>query len=389
MILTSSYPRYAGDYAGIFVASLASALQRTNFKVVVVAPHGPSLAAHETTDGVAIIRYRYAWPSTMERLAYGGGILPNLMSSWAARLALLPYVVATLFACLRYGRNQTVIHAHWLHNGTLAVLCKYFIHRPVVVTVHGPDLSTLSRFRVGRWMIRWTCRRAAGVIAVSESIRQKIIVLGIDADKVRHIPNGVPDEDEFLAIPLNQRADGHRLLYVGRLVPQKTVGNLLISLRTVLKEEPATTLTIVGEGPLRVELEAMTKQLGLEKIVNFVGAQSRRRIPGWFRQADIFVLPSRVEGFPIVILEAMAAGRAIVATATEGVPEIIQDGQNGRLVPTDDPAALADAILSLLRYPHERQRFAVAARSTISKRYRWSTIASTTAQYYVECATAR
>jgi glycosyltransferase involved in cell wall biosynthesis len=137
------------------------------------------------------------------------------------------------------------------------------------------------------------------------------------------------------------------LITIGRLEPQKGLAVLLDAMPTLLEEFPRLRLVCLGEGSLRAQLADQVVRLGLQTVTHFVGFQTD--VASWLGIADVMVLPSFYEGLPLVAIEALAAGRAVVATAVDGTPEVIRDGVTGLTVSPGDPAALALAIGRLLR----------------------------------------
>lgn len=172
---------------------------------------------------------------------------------------------------------------------------------------------------------------------------------------------------------------GPRLVLVGRLAPQKGHRDALAALQLIRQHIPMAELLMVGEGELRGELERMTVELGLTSHVQFVG--QREDIPQLLAQSDVLISPSLWEGFPTVILEAMAAGVPVVATNVSGSRELVRNGVTGMLVPVNQPQALADAIMQLFRQPEMAHKFALQAQLEV-QHYRFDTIAEEYAELY-------
>jgi glycosyltransferase involved in cell wall biosynthesis len=148
---------------------------------------------------------------------------------------------------------------------------------------------------------------------------------------------------------------------------QKAHDILLRALPSVLEKFPDVVLLIAGEGVLRQELEAEAMQLRISERVKLLGVRSDTSV--LMSASDLFLFPSRFEGMPNALLEAMGYGLPVIATGVQGVDEIIRDGENGILIPLDDPKAVSKAILRLLDNPEERRRLGKAARETIEKEY--------------------
>jgi len=196
----------------------------------------------------------------------------------------------------------------------------------------------------------------------------------VSPDKVVTIYNGV-QTNEFAALAARAAARGRRAFgipagaplvgAVGRLHRQKGFTDLITALAQVREHLPAVRLLLVGDGELRGDLEAHAQALGLSEVVTFAGL--RTDIPEILAELDLFALPSLWEGLPNVVLEAMAAGLPVVATAVGGTPEVVVDGVSGLLVPPHDPAALAEALVFLLRDPGMRRKIGQAGRKRVGQ----------------------
>src|SRR6476661_3487807 len=149
------------------------------------------------------------------------------------------------------------------------------------------------------------------------------------------------------------------------------------------RTEKGLTRAVAGEGPARESLEALSRQLGLSDCTVFAGA--RRDIPRILPLLDLFVLPSLYEGFGIAILEAMAAGKPVVATAVGGIPEFVVPGETGLLVEAGNAAALADAIGSLLRDPERARQMGIRGRARVLAAFQMSTVVRRHEQVYEAC----
>ena len=218
-------------------------------------------------------------------------------------------------------------------------------------------------------MERFVAHRADRVISVSEHDRQSGVEAGLlPPDRTASIPNGIAVGPAAQGSRLTQRsADAAEVLIVGRLVPQKGIPVLLEAARTVLRSHPRARFTLAGDGPLRLELEAQAKRLGISQQVRFLGTV--RDTPELLARCDLFVLPSLWEGMPLSLLEAMAAGRPAVATAVSGSAELILDEETGLLVPPGDAAALAAAMARLLEDPATAEAMGTRARDRVRREF--------------------
>lgn len=211
------------------------------------------------------------------------------------------------------------------------------------------------------------------LVAVSEQVRLDAIAEGIRPQRIVKIANGIDISRVDPADVFRVRAelgvsDGDVLLLsVGRLMYQKGHTILLKALPAVLAEFPKIQAVIAGGGPLLAELRAEAGQLNISGQVKFLGM--RDDIPTLLSSADIFLFPSRFEGMPNSVLEAMGYGLPVIATDVQGVSELIRNGENGIIVPVNDPSAISRAILYLLKNPEARLRLGRAAQETIKNEY--------------------
>jgi glycosyltransferase involved in cell wall biosynthesis len=213
------------------------------------------------------------------------------------------------------------------------------------------------------------------IICVSEGVRSTYAEVGVPEDKLRVVLNGIPvdprPQPEDLALKVRSELGldpGDRLvLAVGRLTEQKGYTYLLDAACTVTAELPDTHFLLAGDGPLETQLRARARACGAGRNVHFLGPRPgvRHLMPA----CDLFVLPSLFEGLPLVVLEAMSAGRAVVATSVCGTEEAVADGVTGRLVPPRDADALAAAITYTLRNQEVRDEWGDAGRERVSVQF--------------------
>lgn len=203
--------------------------------------------------------------------------------------------------------------------------------------------------------------RAKTVVVPSEFLRGLALGWGIDAERLAVVPNPTP-----FAPPLDDRPalrerlgiEGPTIAFAGRLTAAKSLGVALSAVGLL----PGATLLVVGDGEERAQLERAAGER-----VRFLGAQPHDEVLRLFRAADVVVLSSRWENFPHVLVEALAVGTPVVASAVGGVPEIVEDGVNGLLVAPEDPGALAAALRRVLEEPGLRDRLASAAQGSVDR----------------------
>ncbi|MBF0128018.1 MAG: glycosyltransferase family 4 protein, partial [Magnetococcales bacterium] len=230
----------------------------------------------------------------------------------------------------REGHDFQLIDAHYFYpDGVAAALLGQRLGVPVVITARGTDVNLIPRDPLPRRRILWAGRQAAAVITVCQALREALIDLGMAADKITVLRNGV-DPDHFrpmdrVMLRRELGLHGTVLLSAGHLVARKG-HDLVIGALPFL---PEVHLVIVGEGPERGALEQLALRLGVADRVRFAGLQPRERMPLWFNGADALVLASDREGWANVLLEAMACGTPVLATPVWGTPEVVNSPDAG------------------------------------------------------------
>lgn len=211
---------------------------------------------------------------------------------------------------------------------------------------------------------RLAYRAATTVVANSPAARQILEQEGLAPGSIAVIPNGV---DAAAFAERRPRAAIDTIVTVANLRPEKSHETLIDAAAILVRDFPALRFRIVGSGPRRAELEALAAARGLSAHIEFLG--HREDVPALLRDADAYVLPSRSEAFPNGVIEAMAAGLPIVASAVGGLLDLIDNGKTGRLVPPAEPEALAAAVRALIEAPAEAAAMGAAARAAVVQQY--------------------
>lgn len=280
----------------------------------------------------------------------------------AVKMADLPHALGNVAPAMLTGvlsGRWDVVHAHaYGYFPTFAgALSKVLDRSALVITPHSdPGRPTREKRAFDRVVPRATLRRAHRVIALTESERSYLESLGVAPDRIAVIPNGV-DMAEFSSFhPRTDRGHPVRVLFAGRCYPEQKGLEVLMHAMARLRERKDIELRIVGEdwGGHDV-VRSLTRTLGLGDGVTLVGKVTRPALLEEFRRADVFVLPSLFDSFPIAVLEAMAAALPVVATRVGGVPDVVADGQTGLLVAPGDPHGLADGLRQLADDPAARR----------------------------------
>jgi glycosyltransferase involved in cell wall biosynthesis len=370
----------------VHVAELSSALARRGHDVVVYTrrdyPKLPECV--DTEHGYSVVHVP-AGPACVlpkdQLLQYMYGFARFLDDQWVAY-------------------RPDVAHAHFWMSGVATQRAARSHAVPMVQTFHAlglikrlhqgiDDTSPDCRIRVEAGI----AREADWVAATSTDEVFELARMGRSRSRTSVVPCGV-DVDAFTPHgPVAPRADRPRIISVGRLVPRKGFGSLIRALPRI----PHAELVIVG-GPSRAELandaEAqqlvrLATQLGVADRVRLHGAVTRDEMPALLRSADVVACTPWYEPFGIVPLEAMACGVPVVATAVGGMRDTVVDDVTGRLVPPKDPAALGEAIASLLRDRGRRKALGEAGRERARSRYTWDRVAADTERAYEKVTPVR
>lgn len=298
-----------------------------------------------------------------------------------------PADVVTLARLMRLASRADVVHLHSSKAGFVGRLAALLSgrRRRCLFTPHcwsfwmASGLEERLYTSLERLAAPW-CRT---IVAVSEEERAAALERGVGrAAQLVVIPNGIA-LDRFAAEP---RPVPGRIVMVGRLAPQKRPDLLVRAFARLRHEFPDAHLQIAGDGPTAAEVRALVTELGLGDVVELLGA--RTDVPEILSRAACVALPSAYESAPYALLEAMAAGAPVVATAVGGMPETIDDGRTGLLVPPGDVDSLTAALRRLLADPQMAAELGAAARETVARDYGRETMASRLMAEYAAIAGA-
>jgi glycosyltransferase involved in cell wall biosynthesis len=266
--------------------------------------------------------------------------------------------------------DADVIHAHWTLSALCAQPASKLRGKPLLATVQGSDLLEASYGFIGSGMAALALRKCANVTALSLSLASRAKELGVPAERVQIIPNGVdvswftpPDEDPKDVV----------VTYVGSLIPRKGVNFLLGAIPSIVEARSDTQFLIVGDGPQRGELEQLTTDLHVGGSVRFLGAQPPTMIRSLLRKSTLLVLPSKQEGFGVVLIEAMACGVPVVASNVDGIQDVVTSSA-GILVEPGSSPALSSAIVDLLGNGARRVLMGAAGRQRAVQEYSWDIV---------------
>ena len=283
-----------------------------------------------------------------------------------------PVAFARLLALIRRARPR-VVHTHLQAANLYGRLAAWLAQVPVLIaTEHNVYVGKPRRYVV---VERWLARETDVLIAVSENVRRFLAEqLGVPPATIRVVRNGAaavaPSSARIAELRARLGPTGARrpvVATVASLTAKKGHAFLFEAVARLRAQNIACTLVLAGDGPERQRLQATAERLGLTEFVHFLG--SVPDVGSVLAVADVIVLPSVVEGLPLALLEAMLAGKPVVATAVGGIPEVIVSGDNGLLVPPCDEAALTDAIARVLQSPEVGERIGTRGRSTVQQHF--------------------
>ncbi|WP_431475350.1 glycosyltransferase family 4 protein [Marinobacter sp. KM021] len=362
LMTTTSFPVYKNLISGPFVHQLATALgQKPEVEVEILAPDGVFPKTESNKTQYTLRTFRYA-PRRWQRLAHFPGGIPVALKKIPLLWLFVPvFILSFLLKTVQYGRKKTIIHANWASTGVISALVGRFCRIPVCATLRGADVTSLGSSIWTRWTIRFLLTNSTYVTTVNRAMESQLKHhFPHHAHKVTHIPNGV--SDQFLKLTPPTPGKRIKLIAIGSLIPRKSFTTLLIALRGT---ERAFSLTIVGDGPEKEALVNATKEYGLVSNVTFLGNQPATAIPNLLNDHDVLVLSSLSEGRPNVVLEAMAAGRAVISSKLPGVEELIEHQVSGLLYSAADPDSLRENLLTLSNNPSLIPLLGKAARNVI------------------------
>jgi glycosyltransferase involved in cell wall biosynthesis len=385
VMVTTSYPRFPGDSVGTFMEPIARSVAARGHAVHVVAPWHPLVNRPAEEHGVRFHFYRYAPLRSLNVFGYAAALRADVSLKGAACIAAPLALAAGWLEALRVARKHkaTVMHGHWVIPGGFTALTAA-PGLPQVVSLHGSDVYLAEKVAPARRAARMVFDRAGAVTACSADLAQRAIGLGADPSKVEVVPYGV-DTDRFKPQPDARRAVRERLgiaadsllvFSAGRLVRKKGFEYLVDAWRLIPPSARAV-LAVAGAGDLAGELRERARNAGLEDRVRFVGNLSQDEVGASLAGADVVVIPSvrddsgNVDGLPNIVLEALASGTAVVATAAGGIGAVVEHEKTGVIVPERSAPAIAEAVVRLGADSTLRERLGNDARRMVDTRFGW------------------
>lgn len=382
LILTHNYPRFSGDYAGVFVALLAKQLVQNGIQPIVIAPHDAGASEEEMVDGVRIYRFRYGTDNE-ETIAYRGNMHNIVLSSVSGIFKFKAFLNAFRESAFRVVEKERiqVVSGHWLiPAGIVMKSLDRRYHLPMILSSHGTDVRIMNKYMgVAFRYLKPVCAKLKSWTVVSEYLRDQIVAVDPSLrDRLTVLP--LPhDETVFYRDPSVKKQAG-LVVAVTRFTDQKRVDYLVKAFAQVHNKIPTANLALYGSGPLEGEVRALIASLNLGEFVSIHPPVPQAELRMVYNQAGLVVLNSVQEGFGLAMSEAMMCGTAVIGANSGGIAGIIRHNETGLLVEPDSVSSLAEGITRLLNDAPLRNRLAEAGHAHATTAYASGPLAERYAQ---------
>ena len=394
-VLTHNYPRFTGDFSGVFVQQLCEEFVRQGEEVHVIAPYDAAYTPETLAQSQPRLHlYRYAWSDAAHQLGYMRTMQADVRMKANTYLLSPALFLAGVRAALSVARAEKldILHAHWvLPNGFIAAVVGRRLGMPLAVSVPGSDALVAAQNPLFRQMARFAFAQAGLITSNSRELqavavddlgadpaRFDLIIYGVDPDALR------PDVAAGRALRrrLGVADDAFIVLAVGRMVYKKGFDVLLRALAEV--DHPSLHAVFIGDGDLWEAWQELGRSLGLRHL-HWAGRVPHDEMSAWYNMADVLVMPSvtrPVDGLNVCVLDAMACGKPVIGSDCAGNDLVVTDGVNGFIFPEGDAAALARLLTRLARDPALAQRMGRASRHLIDTAYGWPHLARRYRQHF-------
>ena len=393
LMITSKFPRFAGDTQPGFVYEFVEAIHKLGHEVAVVAPHDKGAAKQGVINSIPVYRFQYFWPAKLQKVSYGPGIPANVQGNLLTKIQFPFFVLSEILLARQIAKKfgPDVVHAHWsLPQGIAAVFSK----KPFFVTIYGGDVFMSKKLHL-TWLLDKIIRKSRKTFVITKGLEQVMRQFGIN-EKVSILPVGVDVKKFYPRFPGSdeiRKKFGKFVFFVGRHVEKKGIKYLIEAFAETIRKVGDVKLVIGGEGPLTGEMKQLAENLGLADKVVFPGSISVGDLPKFYAAAELFVAPSVVDRIGdretqgVVFLEAMASRTAVIGTSTGGIPDVISGRDVGMLVPEKDSKELAKAMIRALSDSKLRQGYALNGYNHVHKNFTWESIAKRYAEEYEKALT--
>ena len=391
ILLTSSYPSSLDVINRNFMTDFAESLTKKRIHVYIICPHQPNLPYREELKKITIIRFPYWFTTYGEKFGGGGGMIPSMRRSLLSVVQLIPFCICQFIVTMNTIKKEDInlIHSHWIiPQGLIGAVIRLITGIPHIVSIHGTDIHLIHSHRVAYPLIK-IISLYSNYITTNSSYTYRLLMDIIHQRKSNTciIPMGIFPDEYYSNLNIDKKEK--TILFIGRLIAWKGVNHLIAAMNEVILRVHNVQLKIIGNGPARAELKQLTRMMKISSHVQFLDNIDRGQLLLHYKKADLFVLPSitvdgQTEGLGVVLLEGMASGVPVIGSNTGGIPDIIDDGVNGLLVPPGDPEALASAIMKILNNHELAEKFAQEGLRTVKERFSWDKISDQFIEIYQE-----
>jgi len=398
IVTSSTYPRWANDRVPMFIHDQLVFLKRNypNMDITLLTPHHIGAKKYEKSEFGEIFRFKYFFPERFQCLAYPA-ILPNLKKNKLLYLQIPFFFLFEFIALFNLvkKRKPDYIYSHWfIPQGIAGGFVGMLTRTRHVYTSHSSDVMIAGKLPLaGPFLVRFLTRRAHKITAVSERSYNKLKAFFSDKqwknieDKVCIIPMGVDTAVFYESNGSNARqkempgyAGRNVLLFIGRIVEKKGIKYILEALKDYKNKDPSVLLVVAGDGPDVNELKNTAKKLQLDNHVDFIGYTVGDSKINLFRNCEVVLLPSIItddgdaEGFPVVLMEALAAGKICVATDVSGADDVIENEISGFLIKQKSAEAIFNALLHIQELSQQEKKLIAENAIRKSRMFSWDNI---------------
>lgn len=370
-MLTTSYPRYEGDYAGCFVHNLSKELIKKGIDVCVLAPNDINAKSHEFIDNVEIYRFKYWFTKKGQKLTYGSGMPSNMSNSFIAKIQIPFFLFFFFLNGFIRARKCDLIHSHFLLSGFIALPLKYLLKKPIITTTHGSALRDLSYIN----FLSFFMQRIDVIISSHPELTEKLNHLKL-SKKIIEIPNLISfgkyeNEDfkkslEFINKEFNLK-DEKIVTFISRFVDFKDPITVVKSIPLVIKTHQDIRFFFVGDGPLMKEIKNLIKKLDIESYIILTGF--RDDIIRFLKKSDVFIASSHVENiWSMTVVEAINQNVPCILTSVGYTNKIFTHLKNACLISPKDEHSLSRAISELLENKKLSEKISTNARLLIKEK---------------------
>lgn len=381
--IVTAYPRYKGDVISPWIVKMLSGFIKKGHDVSVFTSSYRGLG-NQIMDGVKIYRFRYA-PKNLEILTHDMAVPERMKQGMKFKLLVVPYIASGFLHSFSFPLRQDIIHVHWpIPHIIFGLPMKYRWKIPMLLYIHGGELNFLNKLPAFLKKYFVFLMNKADLITVNSSYTKNLVESYGFKIPVEIIPFGNPHADsQMFPFKLKSRKV---VLFVGRLIEVKGLDDLLGAFKIVREKHKDVELRIVGDGPLKDRIIALSRELGVP--VTLTGYKSGIDLENEYLNASVFVLPSKpdkigqIETLGVVTIEALSYGIPVVASNIGGIPDVIKDGKTGLLFEPGDFQDLARKIMSLLENLSLCEKLVREGQMHVKNNYSWERIVDRLEELY-------